>query len=150
MREAHFSTLHNTLLARLLPRESRRERVKPRSIRHALTLAYLWFSSPWFLWGINRDPVDDKINDVLPRACERSGRGNIFTWKNHLIQRKRGEISLTNLHDHRQLQDGVETRSEQSSALYRLKERLELVNILDLQELGDLGVRLPTLGHLPG
>ena len=48
--------------------------------------------------GIDHDPVDDKINDVLPRACERS-RGNIFTRKNHLIQGKRGEMRARGRHN---------------------------------------------------
>ena len=32
------------------------------------------------LRGINHHPGDDKCNDVLPCACERCGRGNIFPW----------------------------------------------------------------------
>src|SRR6266571_1868512 len=81
------------------------------------------------LW-IDHHPMDDKGNDILPRACEHCRRGQIYTWENHLIQGKKGEIGLANLQDHAQLYQGNEIRSEQSGAVCLAKEPLELISIL--------------------
>src|SRR5229473_3880570 len=105
--------------------------------RRCFPLACSWPFSRWFLWSrrlwIAHQSADDKGNNVLPCACQRSRRGQILTWEKHLVQGNGGEIGPAHLLGQHKLEEGIEIRSQQSSAANPGKERPELVNIFCLK-----------------
>src|SRR5258708_3118271 len=72
--------------------------------------------------------MDDKFNNVLPRACETCGRGQIFIRKNHPIQGNIGEMRQADLQNHCQLYQGnVIFRYFSGSTLDPLRVEAELI-----------------------
>ena len=85
-----------------------------------------------FLW-IGQHTSDNKFNDILPCVCEHCRRGQILTCEKHLVQGNASEIGPAHLLGQNKLDEGIEIRSQQSSASGLGKECPELVNIFCLK-----------------
>src|SRR6266446_7126961 len=105
-----------------------------------IIVSFLWpvRASPFFgffgfvVLEIDHHSMDNQCHDIFSSACKRSCRGDILTWQHHPIQRQGGKIRLAYLQNQCHLDERRKVRSEQSSALCRVQERLDLADILKM------------------
>src|SRR5712692_5620492 len=78
---------------------------------------------------IDHDPVDDKIDDLIPCMRECFRRGEIPILHGHLIARERGLGGQADVIDDIEDESRIETGTDQSGLLRLGENRLELLNI---------------------